>query len=61
MTSRLVLSDSFLWAIVWQSTACLLAGAGASFFWRRWPARAHRALLLAIVASVITPSLTVGV
>jgi len=45
---------SILWDLTWQSSAFLAAGIGASFLLRRWPARAHRVLVLAIVAAVVS-------
>ncbi|HUW82555.1 MAG TPA: hypothetical protein VMZ31_07110 [Phycisphaerae bacterium] len=41
--------------IVWQSTLLLSLGIAASVIWRRWPARAHSALLVAMIACLVTP------
>jgi beta-lactamase regulating signal transducer with metallopeptidase domain len=49
---------SLAWALVWQTTLWLLLGAALSFVWARRPARAHRLLLLTLVAAVVTPLLS---
>lgn len=46
---------SLWWDVVWQATAFLAAGIGGSAILRRWPARAHRVLVLAIAATIGTP------
>ncbi len=46
---------SLWWDVVWQATAFLAAGIGVSAILRRWPARAHQVLVLAIVAAIGTP------
>ncbi|MHC4214862.1 MAG: M56 family metallopeptidase, partial [Planctomycetota bacterium] len=53
--------NTFLWSCVWQSTVCILVGLVLSFALRRWPARAHRVLFLAIVAAVVVPLMSAGV
>ncbi len=50
--------SSFLWRCIWQTTACLVLGGVFSFLWIRRPARAHRVLLLAMVAALATPFLS---
>jgi beta-lactamase regulating signal transducer with metallopeptidase domain len=49
------LGGSWLTGIVWQSGVLLLLGLGASAALRRWPARAHRALLLAMAGAIVAP------
>jgi beta-lactamase regulating signal transducer with metallopeptidase domain len=49
---------SFWWDLIWQSTAFLTLGIAASAALSRWPARAHRILVLAIVAAIGTPLLS---
>lgn len=51
-----LLSEAPLWALLLQSTACITAGLAASYLLRRCPARAHHALMIALVASVLTPA-----
>lgn len=58
MPSPLVFENSFLWSCVWQTTACLVVGLLGSFLWARRPARAHRILLLAMIACLVTPLLS---
>lgn len=50
--------DPLFWAIAWQSSAFLAAGIAASFALQGRPARAHKVLLLAMVAAVAAPILT---
>ena len=52
--------SSFLFDIVWQSSLCLVVGLTASVVAARRPARAHRSLLLAVVAALVTPVLAQG-
>ncbi len=49
------------WGLIWQSTLFLAAGVLASLAWSRWPARAHRALVLSMVAALGTPLLSLTV
>jgi beta-lactamase regulating signal transducer with metallopeptidase domain len=49
---------SFWWDLIWQSTAFLTLGIAASAAFSRWPARAHRILVLAIIAAIGTPLLS---
>src|SRR5438105_932214 len=43
---------------LWQTTLWLLLGAAVSIVWARRPARAHRLLLLTLVAALVTPLLS---
>jgi beta-lactamase regulating signal transducer with metallopeptidase domain len=52
---------SLAWDLTWQATAFLAAGGAASLLAARRPARAHRALLLAMIAGLVTPLLGQGV
>ncbi len=49
--------ESIPWDYLWQSTLFLSAGLAASFVLVRRPARAHRLLLLAVLATMCTPLL----
>ncbi|HZW34241.1 MAG TPA: carboxypeptidase regulatory-like domain-containing protein, partial [Isosphaeraceae bacterium] len=49
--------ESILWDYSWQSTVLLPLGLGGSAALARRPARAHRLLLLAVVAAMVTPLL----
>lgn len=51
-------ADPLAWSLAWQTSAFLAAGLAASFALRNRPARAHRALLLAMAAAVVAPILT---
>lgn len=59
MIAELLSENSFLWTCLWQSTACVAAGLIGSFILRRRPARAHQVLLLAMVAAVAVPAMSV--
>ena len=59
MIGELFSEDAFLWNCVWQSTICITAGLAASFAFRHWSARAHRVLLLSMVAALIVPVMSV--
>jgi len=52
---RIVLA--FPWSILWQASLLLGAGLLASLVWSRRPARAHAALLLAIIGCFAVPGL----
>jgi len=53
---------SFAWTILfWQSTLWLALGLVVSRLWRGHAARAHLLLMLAMIAAVASPLLTVGV
>jgi beta-lactamase regulating signal transducer with metallopeptidase domain len=43
------------WDALWQSTLWLLAGIFITLLWSKYPARAHRLLLLAVLAALATP------
>jgi beta-lactamase regulating signal transducer with metallopeptidase domain len=59
MTGEIFPAESFLWSCLWQSTIFLAAGMLGSFIlWRR-SARAHRVLLLAMMAAVIVPGASI--
>lgn len=49
------------WHAVWQPAVWVLAGLLASFLWAKRPAHAHRLLLLACLAAVLTPLFSVVV
>jgi hypothetical protein len=51
MISKLCSENTFLSSCIWQSTSCITAGLIVSFALKRWPARAHRVLFLAIIAA----------
>ena len=51
--------DTLVISVIWQTTLCLLAGLVAAALLSNRPARAHTALLLGIVATVVTPVLTI--
>jgi len=59
MIGELFSGHDFLWTCAWQSTACVVAGLLLSFALRRRPARAHQVLLLAMVAAVAVPTMSV--
>lgn len=48
----------WLWTLVWQSTVCLGAGLGLSYWLRQRPVRAHRVLLWALIAAMVVPVLS---
>ena len=48
---------SLAWDLAWQATAFLVLGGVASLLLARRPARAHRVLLLAMIAGLVTPLL----
>lgn len=53
-------SYAVLWGAAWQSSLLLAAGLLACAAWSRRPARAHRALLMAMIAAVAAPPLALG-
>ncbi len=61
MISEISSVDSILRTIIWQSTLFLLAGLVLSYVFRNHSARAHRILLLSIIASVLVPVMTIFV
>jgi hypothetical protein len=52
---------SLTWDLVWQPCLFLGAGLGATFALGRKPARAHRILVLAVLASLSTPLFCQGI
>jgi beta-lactamase regulating signal transducer with metallopeptidase domain len=50
--------EPLVWDLLWQTTLWLLLGMVVSFLWARRPARAHRLLLLTLVAALVTPLLS---
>ncbi len=52
--------ESILWDCIWQSTVFLGVGLGASVTLARRPARAHRFLVLAMLAALAAPILAQG-
>jgi BlaR1 peptidase M56 len=52
--------ESILWDYVWQSTVFLGVGLGASVVLAQRPARAHRFLVLALLAALAAPILAQG-
>lgn len=59
MIAELLSENQFVWTCLWQSTACAAAGIIGSFILRHRPARAHQLLLLAIIAAVGVPAMSV--
>ena len=59
MIAELLSENQFVWMCLWQSTACAAAGIIGSFILRHRPARAHQVLLLAIIAAVAMPAMSV--
>lgn len=51
-------TDSFLFCVLWQTTAWLTIGMIGAIVLRRHPARAHGVLLSCIIAALITPALS---
>ena len=56
MTADALCNSVLLRSFIWQSTAFVLAGLLASYILRRNPARAHQALLTAVVAALLAPA-----
>src|SRR5438552_11177644 len=52
---RFLRGTALVWQAVWQPVVWLLAGLLASLLLARRPAHAHRLLLLACLAAVLTP------
>jgi len=59
MIAELLSENGFVWTCLWQSTACAAVGIIGSFILRHRPARAHQVLLLAIIAAVGVPAMSV--
>lgn len=51
-------TDSFLFGLLWQTTAWLSIGMIGAVLFRRHPARAHGVLMSCIIAALITPALS---
>ncbi len=52
---------SLVWDLIWQSSVLLAGGLAASLALRVHPARAHRVLLLTMIAALCTPLLAQGI
>jgi hypothetical protein len=61
MIRTLFLENLSLWSCVWQSTLLIVIGLIAGILLRHRPARAFQVLLLAMVAAVIVPAMSVAV
>jgi len=61
MANAFLAETPFLRDVLWQTTLLLSLGVLAAFIWSRQPARAHRLLLLAMIAAVLTPLLSYAV
>ena len=59
MISEIFSTESFFWTCLWQSTIFIAAGLIGSFILRYRSARAHQVLLLAIIAAVIVPVMSI--
>jgi type II secretory pathway component GspD/PulD (secretin)/beta-lactamase regulating signal transducer with metallopeptidase domain len=59
MISGIPLVDLVFWTLIWQSTLFLSVGLFLSFLLRCRSARAHRLLLLSIIASMLVPAMAV--
>ena len=55
MISEVFSAETFFWSCLWQSTIFIAAGLLGSFILRHRSARAHQVLLLAIIAAVALP------
>lgn len=58
MIRELFLEDLSLWSCVWQSTLLIVIGLAGSFLLRHRPARAFQVLLLAMIAAVVVPAMS---
>ncbi len=58
MISEMSSQHAWLWPLLWQSSVCLALGLGGSFILNGRPTRAHRVLLLSLVAAVVAPILS---
>ncbi|MBN2316683.1 MAG: HEAT repeat domain-containing protein [Sedimentisphaerales bacterium] len=56
MKSEILLSGSWLWTCVWQSTIFAILGLTGSYILKHRSSRAHQVLLLSMVAAVIVPA-----
>ena len=59
MIRELFLENLSLWSCVWQSTLFAVIGLVGSFLLRRRPARACQVLILAMLAAVLVPTMSV--
>ncbi|MBW7989640.1 MAG: redoxin domain-containing protein [Planctomycetes bacterium] len=59
MISEIFSAESFFWSCLWQSTIFIAAGLLGSFILRHRSARAHQVLLLAIIAAVTVPVISI--
>ncbi|MBN2589165.1 MAG: hypothetical protein JXA96_04845 [Sedimentisphaerales bacterium] len=59
MISGISSGNSLLLTVIWQSTLFLIIGIAISIILRNHSARAHRILLLSIIASVFVPAMTI--
>jgi len=60
MANAFLAETPFLRDVLWQTTLLLFLGLLAGYVWWRQPARAHRLLLLAMIAGVLTPLASFG-
>jgi beta-lactamase regulating signal transducer with metallopeptidase domain len=58
MNPDILIDHPWLWTLIWQSTVCLGAGLGLSYWLYRRPVRAHQVLLLAVIGAVLVPMLS---
>jgi beta-lactamase regulating signal transducer with metallopeptidase domain len=58
MMPNMLTEYPWLWTLIWQSTVCLIAGLGLSYWLRHRPVRAHQILLLALAAAMFVPLLS---
>ncbi len=58
MIGEILSQHAWLWPLLWQSSVCLALGLGGSSIWSRQPTRAHRVLLLALLAAATVPLLS---
>jgi len=61
MIAELLSENAIVWTCLWQSTACVAAGLIGSFILRHRPARAHQVLLLAMIAALALPAMSIMV
>jgi len=60
MIDKLFSMDLSWWVLLVQSTLCMVLGLLGSFLLRRQPARAHQALMLGMLVSLLVPFLSIG-
>lgn len=61
MADSMLWNESMLWTMAWQTSIMLAVGLLASQIWSHRPARAHRILILAVIASLMVPAFTLTV